>query len=735
MHFLRWLRLRSQAAWLRFAAAWQGQRAYQAQGMQGYLLAVFLTHALLRLALLLRHDAYGLPLVGKADWYAFHAFSIDFLWVFGYSLPLLLLGSWFSVLSKAAWILLVAAHSVLLVFTVMDHETLRFLGMHLDPSFLGTYGNTASIREVLHFVADDRSIRYLPYLLIFGCIPFSLFAHAWLRRRVAWLTDSRLHGKPVFWLLATALITWLYLHVIWPGGFRMKRLQPFVDTAWMGLMRPEAEALPSSEWDRLAQEYQARWLNQQGDSTWVFPDLEHAYFRQRRERFCADANPSATAFCQGDADGDGFPAKADCDDLRAETHAGAVDIPGDGLDQDCDGVDAQPVNVVLLIFESHRAMHCGHLRPYGATASATPVLDSLAAQGRFWTRFNVGGVPTINALMAIHLGIVQHPTRFISSDFTTMANQGFPAVLGRHGYRTQFFSAADPAWDNQTPWLRQWYQGVRYDRSRENDAAMLDDMAQWMLDSLKSDRPFFLASMSKTNHYPFNPVPGVESSPAGASLQDRMTATMRYADAALGRFLNRLRSEPWFHRTVFIILGDHGFPLGEHGSSTIGYGLYTESTWIPFVVVGQHARLPKPGPMSDVASQIDIGPTVLDLAGINAANHFMGHSLLRPHPEGEDALVLRDGQGMLERGHQRWHGPLGSLPREQGYERFDALGDKGEHRNLHADAKASPPSSESEWKEIADRARLHTALLESDRLWPLAHFPDSSKPQVGLTKP
>ncbi len=707
MHIFQWVRLHSLAAWSRFASAWQGKRAYQAQGMLGYLLAVFITHGILRLALLLRHDAYGLPLVGKADWYAFHAFSIDFLWIFGYSLPVLLLGSWFAALSMAAWIFLVAAHSVLLVFTVMDHETLRFLGMHLDPSFLGTYGNTASIREVLRFVADDRSIRYLPYFLVLGCIPFSFWMHAILRRRISWLKDHRLHGKPVFWLLFTALITWLYLNVIWPGGFRMKRLQPFVDTAWIGLMRPEADALPAAEWDRLAREYQARWQNQQGDGAWVFPNLEHPYFRQRHEQFCAEP----------------------------EKHASAIDIPGDGLDQDCDGVDANPVNVVLLIFESHRAMHCGHLKPFGATASATPVLDSLAAQGSFWTRFSVGGLPTINALMAIHLGIVQHPTRFISSDFTTMANQGFPAVLGRHGYRTQFFSAADPAWDNQTPWLRQWYQGVRYDRSRENDAAMLDDMAQWMHDSLNSGQPFFLASMSKTNHYPFNPVAGVKPSPSDASLQERMTATMHYTDAALGRFFTRIRTEPWFDRTVFIILGDHGFPLGEHGSSTIGYGLYTESTWIPFVLVGQHARLPKPGAISSIASQVDIGPTVLDLAGINDANHFMGHSLLHSHGESKDALILRDGQGMLERGNQRWHGPLGEHPREQGFERFDALADKGEHNNLQGDGKMHPPQTEPEWDEIADRSRLHTALLEGDKLWPKAQFLDSSKPQVGSTKP
>lgn len=44
--------------------------------------------------------------------------------------------------------------------------------------------------------------------------------------------------------------------------------------------------------------------------------------------------------CGDDCDGDGYPASVDCDDSRAALHPGAVDIPGDGVDQDCEGGDA-----------------------------------------------------------------------------------------------------------------------------------------------------------------------------------------------------------------------------------------------------------------------------------------------------------------------------------------------------------------------------------------------------------
>src|SRR5579863_3202189 len=54
----------------------------------------------------------------------------------------------------------------------------------------------------------------------------------------------------------------------------------------------------------------------------------------------------ATARRLTDHDGDGFSARfggGDCDDTRADVYPGAEDIPGDGIDQDCEGGDAKPV--------------------------------------------------------------------------------------------------------------------------------------------------------------------------------------------------------------------------------------------------------------------------------------------------------------------------------------------------------------------------------------------------------
>ena len=50
-----------------------------------------------------------------------------------------------------------------------------------------------------------------------------------------------------------------------------------------------------------------------------------------------------------DADGDGVTAPLDCNEARADVHPGAGDLPGDGVDQDCNGTDAAYPKLELLV--------------------------------------------------------------------------------------------------------------------------------------------------------------------------------------------------------------------------------------------------------------------------------------------------------------------------------------------------------------------------------------------------
>lgn len=548
-------------------------------------MAAWATHAVLRCAVLLRLDAFGQFLVGKPDWYIPHALCFDARWIAALSIPFVA-HVWFWEGRSRRWARMglwahFAFQAALLLATVVDHEMLRFMGSHLTPSLAFTYGNTAAASHLGEMLANDKGGVGIPYALFFGCVPLATLLAVQLRRRARWFADAP-RPAPLLWIVGLFVAAGLlYTEVIWKGGNRARRLAT-VPKVWItGWKDARASRVDPEEFARLRDEWRERWKRESGpDTLWDFPDSNLPYWKVPR-------------------DGEHKP-------------------PLDSA-----------WNVVFVLFESHRGLNAGYLRPSGALRAATPFLDSLAATGESWTRFQIAAMPTIRAFMSLYLGTLNHPRKNIAADYLTLRNYALPMVLSEAGYQTRYFSAGDPAWDNKTPWLRQWYDGYDYDRFRERDRDMFAHAADWMRHNLSGRRPFFVALLTKTNHYPFNPEPGVAPAPAG-DLQARMVQTMRYADRSFQAFFDSLAREPWFDRTIFVVTGDHGFPLGEHGESSVGSTLHTEATWLPFVIWGRHPSI-RPGRRhGEVASQIDVAPTILALAGIRSANHFTGHDLLGP---------------------------------------------------------------------------------------------------------
>ena len=101
-------------------------------------------------------------------------------------------------------------------------------------------------------------------------------------------------------------------------------------------------------------------------------------------------------------------------------------------------------------------------------------------------------------------------------------------------------------------------------------------------------------------------------------------ATIKSVDDNIGRVLNYLKENNLEKNTIIIYASDQGFFLGEHGWFDKRF-MYEESMRMPFVI--RYPKMIEPNTIvTDVISNIDLAPTVLDLAGIKIPDEVQGKS-------------------------------------------------------------------------------------------------------------
>ena len=119
--------------------------------------------------------------------------------------------------------------------------------------------------------------------------------------------------------------------------------------------------------------------------------------------------------------------------------------------------------------------------------------------------------------------------------------------------------------------------------------------------------------------------------PKGDTLVNSQTAKMlkhgylacvSYSDALVGQVLDELKKTGLDKNTIVILLGDHGFSLGEHtfwGKHTC----FDTSFKVPLII-----KVPgiKPAKNASLISYVDLYPTICDWVGIAKSDHLQGKS-------------------------------------------------------------------------------------------------------------
>ncbi len=372
-----------------------------------------------------------------------------------------------------------------------------------------------------------------------------------------------------------------------------------------------------------------------------------------------------------DRDGDGFSARfggGDCDDTRADVYPGAEDIPGDGIDQDCEGGDAQPVaalskpagagsappdgaplapikprddgwkgNILIVTIDAFRGDRlgvAGYSRPPGH--SLTPTLDALADRGAYFRRVWSQAPNTPRSFPSIITG--RYPTD-IAFDKPTVnypnllpANQTVFQVLAATGLKpigifSHFYFTADRGISRG---FAEWSDDGAGTIAESNKDSASPRIVPRVIERLKTaaakHERFVLWTHLFEPHSSYMTHKEFPTSLSGVpGLMEKYDYEIAFTDLWVKKLFDEVKALGLDKNTAIIMCADHGEAWGEHKQYFHGTDLFDEQTRVPLIIAipGQTPRV-----INDEVELVDVAPTLLDLVGAPIPAAMRGRSLM-----------------------------------------------------------------------------------------------------------
>jgi hypothetical protein len=301
---------------------------------------------------------------------------------------------------------------------------------------------------------------------------------------------------------------------------------------------------------------------------------------------------------------------------------------------------ARRPNVLLLFVEALDRRYLGRTE---LGVRVTPFLDRLLEDSVSFTQFHSNGAQTFHGMFATLCSAL--PRHGIAATKARYANDYLclPSLLKRAGYRTQMVIGQSRdrghsrlGFSMARNGLDELLDDANFPASAPRMGLGLTDGALFgrLLEQLRGlqagGRPWFLTTLTTGTHHPFI-VP--EDHPDVKTLygqRDRYLPALRYVDLELERFFTAARRDGLLRDTVVLVLGDHG----RHetpGAATLAHRATGDfvspfRVWLdPSLRAGTTYR---PRGVPGLASQVDVAPTILGLAGLTPhVSPFVGRDL------------------------------------------------------------------------------------------------------------
>lgn len=284
----------------------------------------------------------------------------------------------------------------------------------------------------------------------------------------------------------------------------------------------------------------------------------------------------------------------------------------------------KPLHVVVLLEESLGAEFVG---AYSKRPGLTPNLDRIANESLVFTRTYASGTRTVRGMEAVTASFPPLPPDSIVKRSHNEGMFNWSTVMSANGYSPTFIYGGYGTFDNMNYFFgHNGYKVIdRTDMPKPDFANIWGvsdvDLFRNALNTFdmqhKRGERIFSVVMTTSNHKPFTfpaGVPGVRSQGGGRE------AGARYADHAIGYFIDELKKRPYFDDTMVVIVADHGARV--YGRASIPLPTYE----IPFMVYSPKHIAPRR--FDGLTSQLDVAPTVLGLLNISYDSQFFGKDSL-----------------------------------------------------------------------------------------------------------
>ena len=290
----------------------------------------------------------------------------------------------------------------------------------------------------------------------------------------------------------------------------------------------------------------------------------------------------------------------------------------------------KPLNLVILLQESLGATFVESL----GGKPVTPNLEKLKLEGIWFEQLYATGTRSVRGIEAVVAGF--QPTPSESTVKLSLAQKNFStlaAILAKQGYSTEFIYGGETHFDNmQGFFMGNGFQKVIGQKDYKNpvfvgswgasDEDLLNKTHEQLMVHHASGKPFFTLAFSSSNHAPF------EFPDGRIDLYEQPKATdnnaVKYADYAIGKFIEQAKKSPYWQDTLFIIVADHDIRV--RGDTLVPI----ERFHIPGLILGADIA---PQRITSIASQIDLPVTALSLMGVSAQTPMTGRDISSESPD------------------------------------------------------------------------------------------------------